>query len=342
MNVTIGTVGSRGDIQPLLALALGLQRAGHRVRLVAQRDLEDWIRPYGAAVHPMQFSVREFMSRPDVVALFKSRNMPRQLRTIRRVLDTLVGGVLDETLQAAQGADFLILPITECGGVDIATQGRIPMAYASLQPMYPPTRAFPSFFLPLRFSSNARINRLTYSAFLRMAWPFLGGSFNRWRADRFGLPPWRTMREMLEARRGFGTPWLFAFSPSVVPKPPDWEDFHHITGYWFLDALRIGGRRTGLCDFSKAVRRRCISASGACATRIRRARHERRCARSASPGSGAWSPPAGAGSPGWKPAPKFSSSTTFRTAGFFRAWPPLCITAARAPPARFFVPARRV
>jgi sterol 3beta-glucosyltransferase len=236
VNVTIATFGSRGDTQPQLALALGLQRAGHRALLVAPCDLEGWIRPYGVAVHPMQFSVREFMRRPDVVALFKSRNMVRQFRTVRRVLDTLVGGVLDDTLQAARDADFLVLPITECGGVDIATARGIPMAYASLQPMYPPTRAFPSFFLPFRFSSCGRINRLTYSVFLRVSWPFLGGSFNRWRTARFGLPPWRTMREMLDARRGFGTPWLYAFSPQAVPKPPDWEDIHQITGYWFLDA----------------------------------------------------------------------------------------------------------
>jgi sterol 3beta-glucosyltransferase len=236
LNVTIATFGSRGDTQPNLALALGLRQAGHNVTLVAPRDLEGWIRSYGVSAHPMQFSAQEFMRKPEVVALFKSRNMVRQLRTIRQVLDTLVGGVLDDTMEAAMGADFLVLPITECGGTDIAARRGIPMAYASLQPMYPPTGAFPSFFLPLWMSFGGRMNRLTYTLFMRISWPFLGGSFNRWRAARFNLPPWRTMREMLSCRRGYGTPWLFAFSPLVVPKPPDWEDIHHVTGYWFLDA----------------------------------------------------------------------------------------------------------
>jgi hypothetical protein len=31
------------------------------------------------------------------------------------------------------------------------------------------------------------------------------------------------------------SPILHGFSPSVIPKPPDWHDDVHVTGYWFLD-----------------------------------------------------------------------------------------------------------
>jgi sterol 3beta-glucosyltransferase len=236
LNLTIATFGSRGDTQPPLALALGLQKAGHSVTLVASRDLAEWVQSYGVDVQPMHLNVQEIMRTPEIAAMLKSRNIPFQLRTIRRVMDDLVGGVLDDTLRAAQEADFLVLPITECGGTDIAGRLGIPMAHASFSPMFPPTRAFPSFFLPFQLSLGGRFNLLTYSLFMRAAWPFLGGAFNRWRAGRFNLPPWRSMREMLDARRGFGTPWLYAYSPQVLPKPPDWEDFHHVTGYWFLDS----------------------------------------------------------------------------------------------------------
>jgi UDP:flavonoid glycosyltransferase YjiC (YdhE family) len=235
VNVTIATFGSRGDTQPQLALALGLQRAGHRAVLVAPRDLEGWIGSYGVPVRAMQFHVQEFMHRPEIAALLKGRNLVRQLRTVGRVMDTLIGGALDDVLEAAQDADFLLLPITEFGGADIAARLGIPMAYVSFSPMYPPTRSFPSFFLPFRISGSGSFNRLTYELFLRGTWPFLGGPFNRWRAARFGSPPYRSMREMLECRRAYGTPWLFAYSPAVLPKPPDWEDVHHLTGYWFLD-----------------------------------------------------------------------------------------------------------
>ena len=35
MYISIITIGSRGDVQPYIALGSGLQKAGHRVQLVA-------------------------------------------------------------------------------------------------------------------------------------------------------------------------------------------------------------------------------------------------------------------------------------------------------------------
>ena len=44
------------------------------------------------------------------------------------------------------------------------------------------------------------------------------------------------MREMIDTLGDYGTPWLYGYSPQVLPKPPDWADNLHVTGYWFLDA----------------------------------------------------------------------------------------------------------
>ena len=185
----------------------------------------------------MRFNVQEIMRTPEIAALLKSRNILFQLRTIRRVMDDLVGGVLDDTLRAAQEADFLVLPITECGGTDIATRRGIPMAHASFSPMFPPTRAFPSFFLPFQLSLGGRYNLLDVLAFhaRRLALPGrivqplarrpLQPAPLAFDAGNARCPP------RFRTRRG-----CIAYSPQVLPKPPDWEDIHHVTGYWFLDS----------------------------------------------------------------------------------------------------------
>ena len=41
MKITLNTFGTRGDIQPTIALGLGLQRAGHDLRIVTHRIFED-------------------------------------------------------------------------------------------------------------------------------------------------------------------------------------------------------------------------------------------------------------------------------------------------------------
>jgi UDP:flavonoid glycosyltransferase YjiC (YdhE family) len=143
--------------------------------------------------------------------------------------------VLDDCWQASQEAEFVILGSTLCGAIDIASQRGIPMAFVSLQPMLSPTRAFPSFFFPLRFSLGGGYNHLTYMLFMRAYWLIQSRPYNRWRATHFGLPPCRSLLEMLNTLCKSRTPWLFGFSPQVLPKPPDWEDNHHVTGYWFLD-----------------------------------------------------------------------------------------------------------
>ena len=61
MHIVIFAFGSRGDVQPYLALAVGLQQAGHRVTLVASHMFADWIRSYGVGAYPVGFSVQELM-----------------------------------------------------------------------------------------------------------------------------------------------------------------------------------------------------------------------------------------------------------------------------------------
>jgi sterol 3beta-glucosyltransferase len=57
---------------------------------------------------------------------------------------------------------------------------------------------------------------------------------NPWRVKTLGLPPmpWNgPFNHHYENRM----PYLYGFSPSVVPRPDDWPAWHHISGYWFLD-----------------------------------------------------------------------------------------------------------
>jgi vancomycin aglycone glucosyltransferase len=47
MRVLPSTIGSRGDVQPLVALALELKALGQEVRLCVPPDFRDWIESLG-------------------------------------------------------------------------------------------------------------------------------------------------------------------------------------------------------------------------------------------------------------------------------------------------------
>jgi vancomycin aglycone glucosyltransferase len=53
MRALLSTIGSRGDVQPLVALALQLRALGQEVRLCVPPDFRDWIDSLGIPVTPI-------------------------------------------------------------------------------------------------------------------------------------------------------------------------------------------------------------------------------------------------------------------------------------------------
>ncbi len=229
MNILISTLGSRGDIQPYLALATGLQRAGHKVTLTAPRRFVEWVRSYGVEAHPVRFNPHDVMR-----TITRSRTPFQAMRAMREVMKTGIMEAMDDCWRAAQATNFLIQTGTGNGALEIASKRNIPVAFAYLVPM-PPTRAFPMFMLPFRFSLGGRYNALTHRLIARILWTIMGGpTVNRWRA-RVHLPAWRSEAEMRSTARRLDVPSLYGYSSSVIPKPTDWGEEHHVTGYWFLE-----------------------------------------------------------------------------------------------------------
>jgi sterol 3beta-glucosyltransferase len=53
MHISIAAVGSRGDVQPYLTLGLGLQKAGHQVRICADSLFESLVTSTGLSFTPV-------------------------------------------------------------------------------------------------------------------------------------------------------------------------------------------------------------------------------------------------------------------------------------------------
>ncbi len=236
MHIAIYTLGSRGDVQPLIALAIGLQQAGHRVTLVTSHTFTDWIQAYGVEVQPVHFNPQEILNHPEMQAFMQRGGNPLRVFGVMREGLRRALGAHDEFWQVAQTADFVVQTSTGVGALEAAEKINLPSAIVHLFP-FTPTRAFPSFFLgPFRFSLGAGYNRLTHFAMLQLVWTVVGAPLtNQWR-KKLGLRPWRSYGEMYAHARRRQIPILCCFSPTFLPKPPDWDEHHHLSGYWFLNA----------------------------------------------------------------------------------------------------------
>jgi len=61
MRVTCLTIGSRGDVQPYIALAKGLMADGHKVKIATHSEFESWIRSHGIEFAPVSGDPGELM-----------------------------------------------------------------------------------------------------------------------------------------------------------------------------------------------------------------------------------------------------------------------------------------
>ncbi|MGB3715923.1 MAG: glycosyltransferase [Candidatus Promineifilaceae bacterium] len=231
MRITILTIGSRGDVQPYLALAVGLMRSGHTVRLASHAIFENLIRDCGIDFALVRFNPRDIVSHPDVQRA--KSNIVKFVLTVRRIIGPQYFDVFDDFWQASQGADAIIASPTASNAYDCARSLRVPLLIGMLQPLIP-TREFPSFFMPPVPTIGRTLNKISHHLFNQVLWQSVRTEVNRWRRVRLGLRSaafFGPYKQMYTAK----VPYMVACSPTIFPKPSDWEEWHHLTGYWFLE-----------------------------------------------------------------------------------------------------------
>ena len=229
MNVAILTVGSRGDVQPFVALGVGLKEAGHEVTLATGGGFEAFVTGQGLRHAALDLGHFERMQSPEGKAALSARNLPG---TIKRLMP-MFRKMLDDEWAMSRGADVVVYHPKALGGYHIAEALGVPGLLAHPVPMFSPTRAFPNPVLPFT-DLGGYLNRLSYGAFLRLISAPYGRVINRWRKETLNLPPRPFMASELELR-GEPVRRLVCCSPHVVPPPTDWDGATTVTGYWFLE-----------------------------------------------------------------------------------------------------------
>lgn len=224
MKIRLLAFGTRGDVQPYVALALGLQQAGYDVSVGTTADFQDFVESYRLSCIPAAADIHEFMTRSREGGRSSSSRAERM---------ALFNKLLDETLRLAEGADVVIYsPAATMAAPHVVEKMGVRSVLAMLQPYVHPTGDFPVIMLP-PLSSAGWYNRLTYGLFDRLMWAFMGRSVNKWRQSALGLP--RAKGRPFANLRNAQTPTLYAWSPIVLSRPKEWSDEVQVTGYWFLE-----------------------------------------------------------------------------------------------------------
>jgi len=225
LRVTCLTIGSRGDVQPYIALCKGLMAEGHKVKIATHGEFKDWIEGHGIEFGLVGGDPAELMQLCIENGTFTWAFLKEANSKFRGWLDEL----LASCWTACKNSDVLIESPSAMAGIHIAEALGIPYFRAFTMP-WTRTRAYPHAFITPGNKLGGAYNYVSYVMFDNVFWKATAHQVNRWRNNVLKLP--NTNLEKLQPNK---VPFLYNFSPFVVPPPLDYSDWIRVTGYWFLD-----------------------------------------------------------------------------------------------------------
>jgi UDP:flavonoid glycosyltransferase YjiC (YdhE family) len=263
LNVVIHVVGSRGDVQPFVALGKVLKETyGHRVRLathpnfkkfVEENDLE-FFSIGGDPSQLMAFMVKNPGLMPGFRSLMsgdvgqRRRDVAEYIQGCWRSCYETGDGTTNDTIfersEPSLGLESAVRPfVADCiianppsfAHIHCAEKLGIPLHIMFTMP-YSPTQSFPHPLANIQ-SSNADpqlTNYLSYAMIEALAWQGLGDVINRFRKKCLGLDPVSVVWTpgMLQRLK---VPHTYCWSPALIPKPEDWGAHISISGFYFLN-----------------------------------------------------------------------------------------------------------
>lgn len=235
MKITIMAFGSRGDIQPFLALAIALRDRGHHVKLAAPSDFKEQILAYGIPYIPITISSRGVSEKdssqqlarritPATLFAFFRESMPEIRRSLRTAVNSIATAARSDDLLIAHG---FTVPL----GYSIHQHVQIPLMLSIAAPVVSSRQfsMFPTIPLGKQF-----FNRLTHDLLVRLVVSYMTGPMTAYRQE-VGLPR-LSIGDAAHVLSRAQVSVIMHYSRHLVPFPADWNTNVHVTGAWTLPA----------------------------------------------------------------------------------------------------------
>jgi len=248
--ITILCSGSRGDIQPYIALAQQLKKFGKDVRITAGKSFESFIRDYGIDVYPVDADMHSLSIDPKLLQAAGSADNPlKMLLTFNKMKNYAVNMVHDY-YTACEGSELIIYHPGCTIGYFAARKLGIPSVLAPPFPMHK-TKEYLSVIMYGRMKSNLITREISYAMLQGMLWMASKGSVKGfWKKqfeampDNFGCP--------FERHREKNHLAMVSCSNFVFARPADWNQNIHQHGYWFVEEPGVYTPPEELADFLDA------------------------------------------------------------------------------------------
>ncbi len=220
MRVLIAPHGTRGDVQPLLALAIGLRRRGHVASFLVPANFVEWVRSFGFPAESNGIDVEAHLTSPAA----NLNSMRWQMRHFRTVM---VPALFDTFARLTLSVDIIIGAGVQVAAASAAEKWKVPYVNAAFCPCVVPSGAWPPPTVRTQ-SLPPPLNRFLWTAGAPIVGVALRGMINEGRR-RLGLGPiFNPLAHMMRSTT------IIAADPDLAPLSDDVPDQVVATDAWVL------------------------------------------------------------------------------------------------------------
>ncbi len=238
MKILLMTIGSRGDVEPFIALGKALIKKGHEVELCTAQRFKAMVTEHGLSHQPITdqlFDLIEGDTFESMGNLFSGvKTAIRLMKASKPIHKQMIIDCIKAGLTVKPN---LIVFHPKClAAVSIAESLRIPAVMAALQLMTVKTSDFPPAGMP---NLGRRFNRWSYKL-VSLGFKQFSKELNRQRQAKLDLPRLTRSDGVTTYRDGKVVDVIHAFSEAIIPRPSDWPESAFISGYWQLELDSAG------------------------------------------------------------------------------------------------------
>lgn len=233
MDISIISAGSRGDVQPYVALAVGLQNAGHKVRFLAPSDYKDLANNHQLAFEDLGGNMQSVAQ--GLEGQLEQGNMLKIMFEMRGAATQLIGEATKRSIDASAGADLILGGLGALSiAITTAESLNVPYIPAFLYP-FTPTSEFASVLSPVHSKRMPGwLNKSTFLLAQQAMWQALRSADNQARKELL-IGKRTPFRGPFAQFQNGNWPVLYGYSKHVIPFPSDWPKSNRVTGFWFLE-----------------------------------------------------------------------------------------------------------
>uniref|UniRef100_A0ACD5XC39 Uncharacterized protein n=1 Tax=Avena sativa TaxID=4498 RepID=A0ACD5XC39_AVESA len=233
LKIVMLVVGTRGDVQPFIALAKRLQEFGHHVRLASHANFRTFVKSAGVDFYPLGGDPRimaQYMVKNKGFLMVAPNEISVQRKQAKEIIFSLLPACTEPDLDTGKPfrAQAIIANPPALGHLHIAEALGVPLHIFFTFP-WTPTNEFPH---PLARMPQSATYRLSYLIVDLMIWWGTRGFINNFR-KKLNLAPIAYFSTYHGSISHLPTGYMW--SPHLMPKPKDWGSLVDVVGYCFLN-----------------------------------------------------------------------------------------------------------